>query len=51
MRWDVRVAEKARKAHRRASSGDQARIAAALEAMREDPLGGDVVHLKNESAA
>ncbi len=51
MRWDVRVAEKARRAHRRAPKGDQTRIAAALEAMREDPLAGDVVHLKNESAA
>jgi mRNA interferase RelE/StbE len=51
MRWDVRVAEKARRAHRRAPKGDQTRIAAALEAMRADPVTGDVVHLKNESAA
>ena len=51
MRWEVRVAEKARRAHRRAPKGDQERIAAALEAMREDPIAGDVVHLKNEPVA
>lgn len=51
MRWDVRVAARARRTHRRAPKGDRTRIAAALEAMREDPVAGDVVHLKNESAA
>jgi len=51
MTWVVRVAEKARRALRRASKVDQSHIALALEAMRENPFGGDVVHLTNESAA
>ena len=51
MRWDVRVAERARKALRRVPKGDQERIAAALEAMRDAPLGGDIVHLKNQPTA
>jgi mRNA-degrading endonuclease RelE of RelBE toxin-antitoxin system len=51
MGWDVRVAQRARKALERAPRKDRQRIAAALDAMRENPFGGDIARLQNQPAA
>lgn len=51
MRWELRVAQRARRALRRAPKEDRDRLVAALEAMRDNPFGGDIAHLKNQPTA
>jgi mRNA interferase RelE/StbE len=51
MGWDVRVAQRARKALERAPQKDRRPIAAALDAMRENPFGGDIARLQNQPTA
>jgi mRNA interferase RelE/StbE len=51
MSWDVRVAQRARKALKRAPQKDRQRIAAALDGMRENPFGGDIARLQNQPTA
>ena len=51
MNWNVRVAQRARRALERAPQKDRQRIAAALDAMRENPFGGDIARLQNQPTA
>jgi len=48
MKWTVVVAESAAKSLAKFPAKDQARIAAALLAMADDPFSGDVVKLEGE---
>lgn len=50
MPWTVLVAPRARKSLERVPAADRRRIEAAIEAMRADPLAGDVVKLKGMDA-
>ncbi|MFI4986566.1 MAG: type II toxin-antitoxin system RelE/ParE family toxin [Alphaproteobacteria bacterium] len=50
MSFTVRVAGRAQKSLRRIPPADLRRITAALEAMHNDPLAGDVVKLKDTVA-
>ena len=45
MSWAVTVSNRARRNLKRVPAADQERIMAALDAMRSDPLSGDVVKL------
>ena len=51
MRWELRVARRARKALEQAPTNDRERLLVALQAMRDDPLSGDIARLKNQPAA
>jgi mRNA-degrading endonuclease RelE of RelBE toxin-antitoxin system len=50
MAWVVSLGNRAEKNLRRVPAADRARILSALDEMRVDPLGGDVVKLKGQSA-
>ena len=50
MQWTVALSSRAQKDLRRLPARDRNRVAAALEAMRTDPLSGDVVKLKGQAA-
>jgi mRNA interferase RelE/StbE len=50
MSWAVAVSNGARRNLKRVPAADQARIMAALDAMRADPLSGDVVKLAGHDA-
>jgi mRNA-degrading endonuclease RelE of RelBE toxin-antitoxin system len=51
MLWEIHVARRAQKELERAPPRDRERIIAALQAMRENPFGGDLARLKNQPAA
>ncbi len=48
MSWDVELTSRATRALRRIPARDRQRIEAALRAMRDEPLAGDVAPLKGE---
>ena len=50
MSWAVAVSNRARRNLKRVPAADQQRILAALEAMRADPLSGDIVKLAGQDA-
>lgn len=50
MSWTVLATPRARKSLERAPAQDRRRVEAAIEAMRADPLSGDVVKLKDMEA-
>jgi mRNA interferase RelE/StbE len=50
MAWVVSLSNRAEKNLRRVPAADRTRILSALNEMRIDPLGGDVVKLKGRSA-
>ena len=50
MSWAVNLSDRARKNLKRVPVADQQRIAAQLDAMRVNPLSGDVVKLKGQDA-
>jgi mRNA interferase RelE/StbE len=50
MSWAVTVSNRARRNLKRVPAADQRRIVVALEAMRSDPLAGDVVKLAGQNA-
>ena len=50
MSWAVVVGNRARRNLKRVPAADQQRIIAALDAMRSDPLAGDVVKLAGQDA-
>jgi mRNA-degrading endonuclease RelE of RelBE toxin-antitoxin system len=51
MTWILQVTKPAQKELQKLPAGDQARVKAALLAMRDDPFGGDVKRLKSQPAA
>ena len=50
MSWAVNLSNRARKNLKHVPVADQQRIAAQLDAMRVNPLSGDVVKLKGQDA-
>jgi mRNA interferase RelE/StbE len=50
MSWAVAVSNRAGRNLKRVPAADQQRIVAALDAMRADPLSGDVVKLAGQDA-
>lgn len=50
MTWQLRIASQARKALEEFPLRDQGYLAAALEEMRNNPFGGDLIRLKNQAA-
>jgi mRNA interferase RelE/StbE len=50
MSWAVAVSNRARRNLKRVPAADQQRIMAALDALRSDPLSGDVVKLAGQDA-
>ena len=50
MSWAVVVSNRARRNLKRVPAADQQRIMAALDALRSDPLSGDVVKLAGQDA-
>ncbi len=50
MNWAVAVGNRALRNLKRVPAADQQRIQAALDAMRSDPLSGDVVKLAGQDA-
>jgi mRNA interferase RelE/StbE len=50
MAWAVAVSNRAQRNLKRVPAADRQRIVAALEAMRADPLSGDVVKLAGQDA-
>jgi len=50
MSWAVAVSNRARRNLKRVPAADQQRILAVLEAMRADPLSGDIVKLAGQDA-
>jgi mRNA-degrading endonuclease RelE of RelBE toxin-antitoxin system len=46
MTWNLVLADAASKTLRRAPAKDQKRLLAALQAMQQDPFGGDLVRLQ-----
>lgn len=46
--WTVRLARRAEKAFDRLPDKNQRLILQALDAMADDPFGGDIIHLRNE---
>ena len=50
MNWAVGVSNRARRNLKRVPAADQQRIMAALDALRSDPLSGDVVKLAGQDA-
>lgn len=51
MTWELLLAGPARKALERMPAADRRRVLAALDAMEQDPFGGDVVRLKAQPVA
>lgn len=51
MKWELLLADPARKALKRMPAADRRRVLAALDAMEQDPFGGDLVRLKAQSVA
>lgn len=51
MTWILQVTKPAQKELQMLPAGDQARVKAALLAMRDDPFSGDVKRLKSQPAA
>ena len=51
MTWTLVLAAAASKAITRAPATDQKRLLAALEAMQQDPFGGDLVRLQGSQPA
>jgi mRNA-degrading endonuclease RelE of RelBE toxin-antitoxin system len=51
MRWRLRIANRAQKGLGKLPAKDQQRIVAVLEAMCDDPFGGDITRLKTQPAA
>ena len=50
MEWVIGLGNRAEKSLKRVPASDRARIVSAIEAMRVDPLAGDVVKLKGQAA-
>ena len=50
MEWIIGLSDRAEKSLKRLPVADRRRILAAIDAMRADPLAGDVVKLKGQSA-
>jgi mRNA interferase RelE/StbE len=50
MSWAVAVSNRARRNLKRVPAADRERIMAALDALRSDPLSGDVVKLAGQDA-
>lgn len=50
MSWDIQLGNSAAKALRRMAKDDQQRINVVLNAMRTDPLAGDVIPLRGQYA-
>ncbi len=50
MSWAVAVSNRARRNLKRVPAADRQRIMAALDALRSDPLSGDVVKLAGQDA-
>lgn len=51
MTWELLLAGPARKALKRMPAADRRRVLATLDAMEQDPFGGDVVRLKAQPVA
>ena len=50
MEWIVGLSNRAEKNLKRVPAADRTRLLSAIDAMRADPLGGDVVKLKGQAA-
>ena len=50
MEFSVQITNRAERSLKRIPATDQRRLMAAIESMRADPLGGDVVKLKGTDA-
>lgn len=51
MKWELLLADPARKALERMPAGDRRRVLAALDAMEQDPFSRDIVRLKAQAIA